>query len=248
MTWGTSLKSVKKLVSDGSNWVTYHDRMIWSLRFCGLLDHLTSTTTTASYTNASNINNITPQARWDTNEAITMQVIAASIPNSVFTNIKSKTTARDVWNALKAMYEGRTIMMLVRLSQQLQSMHYGDDDNIRKHFDKLADLKEQLATMGKSIPNSEYASILMGSLPTSYASMLGSIAPSAEMSGMAVSPAVVVKLATDEYDQRTLQSGKGQDEAFTADSQKKKKDKKHDVECEICHKKGHTKARVLGKR
>ncbi len=124
-----------------------------------------------------------------------MQVIAASIPNSVFTNIKSKTTAKDVWDALKAMYEGRTIMVLVKLSQQLQSMRCGGDDNMRKHFDKLANLKEQLAAMGKSVPNSEYALILIGSLPMSYASMLGSIAASGEMSGMAVSPAVVVKLA-----------------------------------------------------
>src|SRR5216684_3348812 len=99
-----------------------------------------------------------------------MQVIAASIPNSVFTNIKSKTTAKDVWDALKAMYEGRTIMVLVKLSQQLQSMRCGGDDNMRKHFDKLANLKEQLAAMGKSVPNSEYALILMGSLPMSYAS------------------------------------------------------------------------------
>ncbi len=121
-------------------------------------------------------------------------------------------------------------MVLVKLSQQLQSMRCGDDDNIRKHFDKLSNLKEQLAAMGKSVPTSEYALMLMGSLPTSYASMLGSIAASGEMDGMAVSPAVVVNLATDEYDRRTLQSGKGQDEAFTADSQKKKKGKKHDVE------------------
>jgi hypothetical protein len=79
--------------------------------------------------------------------------------------------------------------------------------------------------MGKSVPNNEYASILMGSLPTTYASMLGSIAVSAEMSGMAVSSTIVIKLAIDEYDQHTLQSRKAQDKAFTTDNQKKKKGK-----------------------
>ncbi len=73
--------------------------------------------------------------------------------------------------------------------------------------------------------------------------MLGLIAASAKMSRMAVSSTVVIKLATDEYDQCTLQSRKAQDEAFTADAQKKKKGKK----CENCHKKGHTKDQCWAK-
>jgi gag-polypeptide of LTR copia-type len=116
-------------------------------------------------------------------------------------------------------------MVLVQLSQQLQSARCGNDDNVHEHFEKLANLREQLAAMGKSVPDNEYASILMGSLPMTYAGMLRSIAASAEMSGTAVSSAMVVKLATDEYDRRTLQSGKAQDKAFTADNQKKKKGK-----------------------
>src|SRR5258707_15504985 len=91
--------------------------------------------------------------------------------------------------------------------------------------------------MGKSVPDNEYVSILLGSLPTTYAGMLGSRAASAEMSGTAVSSTVEMKLAIDEYDRRTLQSGKAQDEAFIADAQTKKKGKK----CENCNKKGHTK-------
>src|SRR5258707_8039374 len=176
-----------------------------------------------------------------------MQIIAVSIPNSVFTTVKTHTTAKDMWDALKALYEGQTTMILVKLSQQLQSTRCGDEENIHKHFDKLANLREQLAVMGKSVADNEYALILMGLLPLMYASMLGSIAASAEMSRTAVSSAIVVKLAMDEYDRRTLQSGKAQDEAFTADSQKKRKGKKCDVECENCHKKGHTKAQCWAK-
>jgi LTR polyprotein gag-polypeptide-like protein len=78
--------------------------------------------------------------QWKADKATTMQVITALIPNSIFTNIKSKTTAKDVWNTLKALFEGRMTMVLVRLSQQLQSAHYGNDDNICEHFEKLANL------------------------------------------------------------------------------------------------------------
>src|SRR5260370_2807291 len=77
--------------------------------------------------------------------------------------------------------------------------------------------------------------------------MLGLIAASAEMSRTAMSSTIVVKLAMDEYNQCTLQSGKAQDKAFTANSQKKRKGKKCDIECENCHKKDHTKAQCWAK-
>jgi hypothetical protein len=58
--------------------------------------------------------------------------------------------------------------------------------------------------MGKSMPNNKYVLILLGSLLTIYAGMLGSIAASTEISGMAIFSTVVIKLATDKYDQHTL--------------------------------------------
>ncbi len=176
-----------------------------------------------------------------------MQIIRVLIPNSVFTTVKTQTTAKGLWDTLKALYEGQTMMILVKLSQQLQSMCCSDEENVHEHFNKLANLHEQLATMGKSVADSEYASILMRSLLSTYASMLRSITASTEMNRTMVSSAIVIKLAMNEYDQCTLQSGKAQDKAFTADSQKKKKGKKHDVKCENCHKKGHTKAQCWAK-
>jgi len=77
------------------------------------------------------------------------------VPNSVFTNIKGHNTAKDVWDALKALYKGHTTMVLVNLSQQLQSQRCRDDENVHKHFDKLANLHKQLGAMGKSIPNND---------------------------------------------------------------------------------------------
>ena len=112
---------VEKLNADGSNWVSFHDRMTWALRSRGLLDHLTSTTPTQTYHTIGTVNNVTPQMRWDNDEATAMHVIAASIPNSVFTSVKSKTNTQELWDALKALYEARTQMVLVKTSQQLQS-------------------------------------------------------------------------------------------------------------------------------
>jgi LTR polyprotein gag-polypeptide-like protein len=153
----------------------------------------------ANYTVVGAPQGVTPVMQWEADEATTMQVITASILNLVFTNIKSKTTAKDVWNTLKALFEGRITMVLVQLSQQLQSTCCSDDNNVCEHFEKLANLQEQLATMGKSVPDNEYASILLGLLPMTYAGMLGLIAASTEMSRTAISSTVVIKLSIDEY-------------------------------------------------
>jgi hypothetical protein len=53
--------TVKKLVSDGSNWVTYRDCMIWTLQLRELLEHLTNTTVTATYQAISTVKNMTPE-------------------------------------------------------------------------------------------------------------------------------------------------------------------------------------------
>ena len=99
---------IKKLNANGSNWVSFHDCMMWALQSRGLLKHLTLTVVTANYTAIGTVNNITSQMKWENNEATTMHVIAASIPNSVFTNVKSKPNMKEVWDTLKALYEGRT--------------------------------------------------------------------------------------------------------------------------------------------
>jgi predicted Rdx family selenoprotein len=52
---------VEKLIADGSNWVTYHNHMLWALRSHWLSDHLTSTMVTQTYTNIGTVNSITPE-------------------------------------------------------------------------------------------------------------------------------------------------------------------------------------------
>ena len=44
--------SVVRLNADGSNWVTYRDRMLWSIGSRNLAPHLTEATITAAYTAA----------------------------------------------------------------------------------------------------------------------------------------------------------------------------------------------------
>src|ERR1700677_2870963 len=68
--------STIKLATDGSNWVTYQDQMIWAFNLRGCSDYLTTSTIPAAYISAGNINDQSPDQRWATEEAITKNLIA----------------------------------------------------------------------------------------------------------------------------------------------------------------------------
>jgi hypothetical protein len=210
--------SITKLVADGSNWVTYCDRMLWAMNSRDLSEHLTNASMTQTYVDAGTIGNVTPQMRWTHDQAVVKQLIAASVPDTIFNRIKTGTTAKDVWDALKKLYKGRTMLILIDLGRWLQTTCCGEEDNVCEHFKRLADMCEQLAAMGKLVSDDEFASILMGSLPSSYALTLSSIAAAAEISAMTPTVATVTKLALDEYDRRTLGNDKPQDQAFAVDA------------------------------
>jgi hypothetical protein len=86
--------SITKLVADGSNWVTYRDRMLWAVNSRDLSEHLTNASMTQLYNNAGTIGNTTPQMRWTHDQAVVKQLIAASVPDTVFNRIKTGTTAK----------------------------------------------------------------------------------------------------------------------------------------------------------
>jgi gag-polypeptide of LTR copia-type len=138
--------------------------------------------------------------RWRTDEAIVKHMIASSVSNAIFNQIKGKRN-KDVLDALKALFERHATRGLVDLEQRLKLTRCREDDDTREHFDKLANMREQLSTMDKSRLDAKYASILM----PSYQSLLSAIAASAEMSGTFATSAIVIKLVTDEYNQRTLE-------------------------------------------
>lgn len=244
---GDDLKiTVPKLNADGSNWVTYRDRMLWAVGSRNLLPHLTEATITAAYVTAGDVGILTPQLRWDLDQRIVKQLIGSSVPDTVFNDIKGGTTAKDVWDELKKIYETRTTLILVDLTRRLQTTRCAEDDNVREHFEKLKDLRQQLAALGRSVSDTEYAQILMGSLPKSYAPTLGGISAAAELSAIVPTVSAVTKLAVDEFDRRNLDEDKPQDTAFAADGARKK-GKKRDIECFNCHKKGHVKAECWAK-
>jgi gag-polypeptide of LTR copia-type len=233
---------ITKLAADGTNWVTYRNWMMWALDTKGLLEHLTSDMITSDYSAAGTIDGLTPEVRWERDEAMVKQFVASSVPDRVFSQIKAGLTAKEFWDQLGALYEGRSKLILFKLRKRLQNTRCGADDDVRAHFDKLADLKEQLAAMGDTITDEEYGNILLESLPDSYDNTRIAITTAAELSGKTITPTLVIRVVTGQYDRRTLKKGKAKsskDEALYTNGQRKGQ---RNVECFNCRRKGHVKA------
>jgi hypothetical protein len=212
--------TIVKLVNDGTNWISYRDRMIWAFDNRSWSDHLTNDTVPVTW---ATIGTVTLQQQWTAEEASTKNLIAASVPDHVFNRIKTKTNTKDIWDAIKEIYQKRLKMITVDLGQKLQGTKLGDDEDVCTHFTYLSNMREQLASMGKTIDDNEFASILLGSLPPSYESTVNAINAAADQADTSVAPDRVIQLVTDNYDQHIIKKGKtnGPEEAFSANRQKR---------------------------
>ena len=179
--------------------------------------------------------------------SIITELIAESVPDTVLSKIRFKTNAMEIWTTLKGLYEGHTTMIVVDMTRKLQNTKCGEDDDVHAHFTKLDNMRDQISAMGKNFSNEEYASILLGSLPSCYSSTTSGMNAAAYYSGQPTTPDGVVKLITDKYDRRMIaqgKSGNGPEEAFTSQDRKIDRSK---IECYNCHKKGHYKSECWAK-
>jgi hypothetical protein len=238
-----------RLAADGSNWVTYRDRLNITLRMRRWQDHLMSDSITKAYIDRGDVNNIKPDMRWEDDDEAVKHLIMNTVPDDIFNRIKSGNNAKSWWDSLKAICEGRSRSLLIDLGRKLQNTHCGEDDDVRAHFAKLANIHEQLASMGETVADQQYANILLASLPSSYDMRVCAITTNADETGRDLDPARIIKHISDDYDKRTLNTNnnkKEEDQSFAASTQKDKNDRR-ELKCFNCKKTGHVKAECWAK-
>lgn len=93
----------------------------------------------------------TASEKWHEKNALVKQQIAVTIPNSLFLQIKSKPTAHKYYEALKTHFEDRLLVISVELRCQLGEMKLKEGGDARAHLEKMASIREDLASMGKPV-------------------------------------------------------------------------------------------------
>ena len=245
---------VPTLNVDGSNWLYYKARVEWAVGSKGLTGHLSSLVpkpedpahgkdsswkpTTAEQKLVSEY----PEKMkyWSKHNGYVKQVIAASLPESLFLRVQKEETAKSVWDTLTNLFQNRSRVIAIDLRRKLQETRCTEKGDLCAHFDKLRSLREQLAALGQSISDDDFAAIVISSLPNSYDSNIAAITSSAVVSQTDLAPDFIMKILSDEYNRRQTRSKKttsnNEDAAYSA-----KDSKKSTTVCENCKKKGHSK-------
>ena len=68
--------------------------------------------------------------KWEEDKITFHKLIAVSIPDNEFNQIKSTSHAKVMWEQLKVIYEGRTQVLLMNVWQQLQNMKCGENEDL----------------------------------------------------------------------------------------------------------------------
>ena len=132
--------NIPKLAADGSNWVIYCDYLLWVLDTTAHTDHLAHSSTPTSYITAGDIGGLTPSQRWQKEEGMVKQIIGTTIPDIAFNHIKGHSAVKDMWAALKKMYEDRTRILMANMMWRFRNKCCGDSENMHTHFEELSQL------------------------------------------------------------------------------------------------------------
>ena len=257
---GDEFLCIPKLEVSGKNWVIFKDQFTWALDAQSMMDHIDGTgkepkdpISEAVRAKVTEEKPLTDEQKkleiewkkefkeWRQGEAIMKQQIASSIPDSLFMKIQDKGAAYNIWSELRKHFEKRSRMVSIDLRQRLQEIRCAEKGNITEHLITLRTMREDLASMGETLTNADFYSIIMGSLPSSYDQYLSALNATSSVLGKQLSADDLMLTITEEYECRNLKSkGKAKDEnaAFHADS-KDKKGGKRKGNCNNCGKKGH---------
>ena len=260
---GDEFLRIPKLEASGKNWVIFKDRFSWALDARCMMDHIDGTgkepkdpiseEIRAKVTEEKPLNEEQKKLvvewkkelkEWRQGEAITKQQIASSIPDSLFIKVRDKGTAYEIWTELGKHFEKRSRMVSIDLRRRLQEIRCAEKGDIVEHLTTLRIMREDLASMGETLTDTDFYSIVMGSLPASYDQYLSALNATSSVLGKQLSADDLMLTITEESERRALKTkGKSKEEnvAFHADDSKKNKKggSKRKGDCHNCGKKGH---------
>ena len=139
-------------------------------------------------------------------------------------------------------------MVSIDLCRRLQEVRCAEKGDVIAHFATLRTMREDLASMGETLSESDFYAIIMGSLPSSFDPYISAVSTTSSVLGSHLSADNLMLTITEEYERRNLKNKSGKKDEnvalYSNDSEKGKKggsSSKKDVECYNCRKKGHLK-------
>ena len=254
------LLKLPKLKDDGTNWITYRERIINTLTHKGLKRHVTGTARKPAeiefkdgkaYKKGST-DELTPtkltalekeQDEYEQKEASVREVFYETIGQSLFLQVKNEETAAKVWEKLVSIMEKKGDLIQVSILSKLQTMVCLEDDDVRAHLANMSELKEQLEGMGAPISDPSFAAMIRKSLPASFRSLLQTLSATARVNKKILTSDEIIAAIHEEADEQKVhkEADKAAENAAMIAAHSKKRDEKKKVKCANCKRTGHKK-------
>ena len=186
---------VPTLKADGSNWVIYKSQIELAVKAQGLPGYLPGTKVLPPHPRAGKGDTWTPTKDeqklvdeydkalpdWSWENIKVKQIITASTPDMLHLKYPTLNSAHSLWEALASEFEQCSAVVAIELHRKLQGLHCRDKADVHVHFSKMELMRQELASLGQFVSDTDYTAILISSLPSTYDSTLSSISVSARM-------------------------------------------------------------------
>ena len=137
---------------------------------------------------------------YDQQEAIIKAQIFTLILDSLLIEVQKLKTAKELWEAMCAKHEKKALNVMVDIRHHIYELKCEDESQVRTHLETLTKMQEQLAGMGAGLPNNDFITVILGSLPKSYRPLINAISMSATHVKVSLKPNKVIESLLDEFE------------------------------------------------
>jgi hypothetical protein len=246
-TTSLALYNVPKLLDNGTNWITYRERVMTAVGSRGLKQHLEGrakkpqevVTIDIGTANApkivSSVDGTTEATedqieeaekkldKYEQRECAIKQALYGSISDRRLLEIKNLTTAAEAWKKLCSLHEDKSEIVAVDRRAHLQSLWMLEGGDIRAHMGEMERVREELSGLGVPVNNSDFSAMMLSSLPQSYRPMVQTMLAVARQSSAKLTlELIVAHLTVDAEYQEMLSHKTGTNSALAASTGGKK--------------------------
>jgi gag-polypeptide of LTR copia-type/Domain of unknown function (DUF4219)/Zinc knuckle len=160
--------------------------------------------------------------------------IALHVKTHHASTLKDKTKAKDAWDALKKLYETKSLASRMHLMQELQTLTLGEEETMTVYFARVRELRDRLIAIGDEVKEVQLVLHLLNGLPSQYD--IEKVMVSCQTESPTLDKTFEILLRAEQRDiveRSKMATGKV---LYT-----KELDAKKSKECWYCGKKGHIK-------
>lgn len=180
---------------------------------------------------------------WEKMDRKAKAIIRLMVDNSQINIIRSVTTAKATWDALKSYHEKVSLNNKSAMLRQLINTKLSENGNMELHINTIMELAERLKNMGRKLADDLIVAILLSSLPKSYDPLITALdsRPDEELTLELVTSKLI-----NQYTRQLSDEVIDTDEVSALKVEKNKYERKSGdkgiIRCFFCNKEGHFKA------